>query len=109
MHSRQLLCIGGSQIPFGWSFLSIARVPMVWTEGDIWTTEVCGAVLQRTPQLRGPVSRRRAVQVDLPVNSRIEYKYVILEEQARPREVAVRCPMRAAPVEAGAPRSELPL
>ncbi|KAK9840736.1 hypothetical protein WJX81_001139 [Elliptochloris bilobata] len=58
VHSRQLLCIGGSQIPFGWSFLSIARVPMVWTDGDIWTSEV-----------------------DLPINSRIEYKYVILEEQ----------------------------
>ena len=40
VHSRQMLCIGGSQIPFGWSFLSIAKVPMVWTEGDIWTAEV---------------------------------------------------------------------
>lgn len=40
VHSRQMLCIGGSQIPFGWSFLSIAKVPMVWTEGDLWTTEV---------------------------------------------------------------------
>jgi len=43
VHSRQMLCIGGSQIPFGWSFLSIAKVPMTWTEGDLWTTEVrCG-------------------------------------------------------------------
>lgn len=40
VHSRQMLCIGGSQIPFGWSFLSIAKVPMVWTEGDLWTAEV---------------------------------------------------------------------
>lgn len=40
VHSRQMLCIGGSQIPFGWSFLSIAKVPMTWTEGDLWTTEV---------------------------------------------------------------------
>ena len=40
VHSRQILCIGGSQIPFGWSFLSIAKVPMVWTQGDIWTAEV---------------------------------------------------------------------
>jgi hypothetical protein len=40
VHSRQMLCIGGSQIPFGWSFLSIAKVPMMWTEGDLWTTEV---------------------------------------------------------------------
>lgn len=40
VHSRQILCIGGSQIPFGWSFLSIAKVPMVWNEGDIWTAEV---------------------------------------------------------------------
>ena len=40
VHSRQMLCIGGSQIPFGWSFLSIAKVPMTWTEGDIWQAEV---------------------------------------------------------------------
>lgn len=26
VHSRQMLCVGGSQIPFGWSFLSIAKV-----------------------------------------------------------------------------------
>ncbi|KAL3145480.1 hypothetical protein ABBQ32_003305 [Trebouxia sp. C0010 RCD-2024] len=58
VHSRQLLCIGGSQIPFGWSFLSIAKVPMVWNQGDIWTAEV-----------------------ELPANTKIEYKYVILEEQ----------------------------
>ena len=45
VHSRQMLCIGGSQIPFGWSFLSIAKVPMTWTEGDLWTTEVrCGTL-----------------------------------------------------------------
>lgn len=58
VHSRQMLCIGGSQIPMGWSFLSIARVPMTWNDGDIWT-----------------------VEVDLQVGQRIEYKYVILEEQ----------------------------
>ena len=40
VHSRQMLCIGGSQIPFGWSFLSIAKVPMAWNQGDIWTAEV---------------------------------------------------------------------
>lgn len=40
VHSRQMLCIGGSQIPFGWSFLSIAKVPMTWTEGDVWQAEV---------------------------------------------------------------------
>ena len=40
VHSRQMLCIGGSQFPFGWSFLSIAKVPMVWNDGDIWTAEV---------------------------------------------------------------------
>lgn len=57
-HSRQMLCIGGSNIPFGWSFLSIAKVPMSWTEGDIWVTEV-----------------------DVPAGTRLEYKYVILEEQ----------------------------
>jgi hypothetical protein len=40
VHSRQILCIGGSQIPFGWSFLSIAKVPMTWNRGDVWTCEV---------------------------------------------------------------------
>ena len=40
VHSRQMLCIGGSQIPMGWSFLSISRVPMTWNSGDIWTVEV---------------------------------------------------------------------
>jgi hypothetical protein len=40
VHSRQMLCIGGSQIPFGWSFLSIAKVPMTWNNGDTWTCEV---------------------------------------------------------------------
>lgn len=40
VHSRQMLCIGGSQIPLGWSFLSIAKVPMTWNNGDIWTAEV---------------------------------------------------------------------
>mmetsp|Transcript_14404 Transcript_14404/g.43553 ORF Transcript_14404/g.43553 Transcript_14404/m.43553 type:complete len:374 (+) Transcript_14404:85-1206(+) len=58
VHSRQMLCIGGNQIPFGWSFMSIAKVPMQWSEGDIWSAEF-----------------------DLPVNSKMEYKYVIMEEQ----------------------------
>ncbi len=40
VHSRQILCVGGSQIPLGWSFLSIAKVPMTWNSGDIWTCEV---------------------------------------------------------------------
>jgi hypothetical protein len=39
----------------------------------------------------------RAAQVDLPVNSRIEYKYVILEEQARLHGVALGCPRGAGP------------
>eukprot|EP00951_Prasinocladus_malaysianus_P005236 scaffold37202_cov47-Prasinocladus_malaysianus.AAC.2 len=55
---RQMLCIGGSNIPFGWSFLSIAKVPMSWSEGDNWTAEV-----------------------EVPLGTRLEYKYVILEEQ----------------------------
>lgn len=42
VHSRQMLCIGGSLIPFGWSFLSIAKVPMTWNSGDVWTCEVGG-------------------------------------------------------------------
>ena len=40
VHSRQMLCVGGSQIPFGWSFLSIAKVPMSWNPRDVWTVEV---------------------------------------------------------------------
>ena len=51
VHDRQMLCIGGSQIPFGWSFLSIAKVPMTWTEGDLWTTEVCSGVATALSQL----------------------------------------------------------
>eukprot|EP00955_Chlamydomonas_euryale_P048244 353919-Chlamydomonas_euryale.AAC.8 len=51
VHSRQILCIGGSQIPMGWSFLSIAKVPMTWNAGDIWTCEVRGRL--------GPGLRRR--------------------------------------------------
>lgn len=51
VHSRQMLCIGGSQIPFGWSFLSIAKVPMTWTEGDIWQAEViCDKRMPRCKQ-----------------------------------------------------------
>ena len=58
-----MLCIGGSQIPFGWSFVSISKVPMAWNPGDVWSAEL-----------------------ELPAGSRIEYKYVILEEQARLEE-----------------------
>jgi hypothetical protein len=58
VHSRQMLCVGGSNIPFGWSFLSIAKVPMSWAPDDIW-----------------------GVEVELPAGTRVEYKYVILEEQ----------------------------
>jgi hypothetical protein len=58
VHSRQMLCVGGSAIPFGWSFLSIAKVPMSWEPNDIWI-----------------------VEVELPAGSKVEYKYVILEEQ----------------------------
>lgn len=36
----QILCIGGDRIPFGWSFLSIAKIPMTWETGDVWTCEV---------------------------------------------------------------------
>ena len=53
-----MLCVGGSAIPFGWSFLSIAKVPMCWEPDDIWV-----------------------VEVELPAGSKVEYKYVILEEQ----------------------------
>ncbi|KAG1677437.1 hypothetical protein FOA52_001892 [Chlamydomonas sp. UWO 241] len=58
VHSRQILCIGGNQIPMGWSFLSIAKVPMTWNAGDVWSCEV-----------------------QLQAGLRIEHKYVILEEQ----------------------------
>ena len=56
--SRQMLCVGGSSAPLGWSFLSIARAPMAWAKGDVWTADVL-----------------------LPAGARVEYKYVILEEQ----------------------------
>lgn len=58
VHSRQILCIGGSHIPLGWSFLSIAKVPMTWNTGDIWTCEI-----------------------ELAAGQRIEHKYTILEQQ----------------------------
>ena len=48
VHSRQILCIGGSQIPLGWSFLSIAKVPMTWNSGDIWTCEVSGHTARKS-------------------------------------------------------------
>ena len=37
---RQMLCVGGDKLPFGWSFMSIAHVPMTWNPGDVWTVEV---------------------------------------------------------------------
>jgi hypothetical protein len=58
VHSRQMLCVGGSAIPLGWSFLSIAKVPMSWEPQDRWV-----------------------VEFELPAGSKLEYKYVILEEQ----------------------------
>lgn len=67
VHSRQMLCVGGSQIPFGWSFLSIAKVPASWNPGDMW-----------------------AVEVELPAGTKVEYKYVILEEQDWTQQVSVR-------------------
>lgn len=57
VHSRQMLCIGGSQIPFGWSFLSIAKVPMTWNQGDVWICEVSAASAAQligAHPLRGP-------------------------------------------------------
>lgn len=59
-----MLCVGGSAIPFGWSFLSIAKVPMSWQPTDVWV-----------------------VEVELPAGTRVEYKYVILEEQDWTRQV----------------------
>ena len=58
VHSRQMLCVGGSAIPLGWSFLSIAKVPMSWEPQDHWV-----------------------VEFELAAGSVLEYKYVILEEQ----------------------------
>ena len=72
VHSRQMLCVGGSQIPFGWSFLSIAKVPASWNPGDIW-----------------------AVEVELPAGTKVEYKYVILEEQDWTQQVGAGCGGRA--------------
>lgn len=112
-HSRQMLCIGGSQIPFGWSFLSIARVPMAWSPGDVWTAELdlplgvsCLFVVVVVEIFLGFFLRFRFFFPFLLVRSfvllsshlslfsflsppsnkppnqaRVEYKYVILEEQ----------------------------
>ena len=52
MPKRQMLCVGGDKLPFGWSFMSIAHVPMTWNPGDVWTVDVrirpppCSSVLQ---------------------------------------------------------------
>ncbi len=48
VHSRQVLCIGGSQLPFGWSFLSIAKFPLAWNPGDLWSTEVKALIIRLT-------------------------------------------------------------
>jgi len=58
VHSRQMLCVAGSKLPLGWSFISISKVPMTWNSGDVWTCEV-----------------------ELQAGQYVEYKYVILEEQ----------------------------
>ena len=84
VHSRQMLCIGGSQIPFGWSFLSIAKVPMSWHPDDVWVAEVSSSSQRLPSRLPGEQAcQSAAVQIELPPKSRIEYKYVILEEQVR--------------------------
>jgi len=57
-HSRQMLAIAGSSAPLGWSFLSIARNPLIWKEGDWWT-----------------------IELNFPEGARVEYKYVVLEDQ----------------------------
>jgi hypothetical protein len=44
--------------PLGWSFLSIARNPLVWNEGDWWT-----------------------IELEFPRGANVQYKYVILEDQ----------------------------
>jgi hypothetical protein len=102
VHSRQMLCIGGSQIPLGWSFLSIAKVPMTWNSGDVWTCEVgsmralggegclgLNSELEE-PERAGPHAGPplAIAQVELQAGQRIEYKYVILEEQVRGGEQA---------------------
>lgn len=92
VHSRQMLCVGGSQIPFGWSFLSIAKVPMTWNQGDVWTCEVSrdwegahpGEEREgwHSPTDYRPLPPVRvSLQLLLPAGQRVEYKYVILEEQ----------------------------
>ena len=39
-YHRQTIAVAGSMSPLGWSFLSIARNPLVWDEGDWWSIEV---------------------------------------------------------------------
>lgn len=64
-------------MPFGWSFLSIARVPMIWSPGDIWTAEVWLFVLA----IMLVLAYHHHLQVELRAGTKMEYKYVILEEQ----------------------------
>lgn len=86
VHSRQMLCVGGSQMPFGWSFLSIAKVPMTWNQGDIWTCEVrllSGTWAGSSLRSRLSLAHVSSMQLLLPAGQKVEYKYVILEEQVR--------------------------
>ena len=116
-HSRQMLAIAGSMAPLGWSFLSIARNPLRWKEGDYWNIEVrhmraCVRACVRASRRRAfdptqafPPSDAsssariacpphppilyvclrfffpRRTQLDFPVGARVEYKYVVLEDQ----------------------------
>ena len=70
---------------------------MVWNKGDVWTAEVRGTHAGVTVKPVSPTFSAACiayapfqglaspVQVELPVNTKIEYKYVILEEQVQPR------------------------
>lgn len=84
---RQMLCVGGDKLPFGWSFMSIAHVPMTWNPGDIWSVEVRAKLLLSLQAAgRGitgglTTTTSACTQVDLKAGERIQYKYVILEEQ----------------------------
>ena len=66
--------------------MSIAQVPMTWNPGDVWSVEVrpeCLLLRACSPsgKQQDVIRARVHVQVDLQPGERVQYKYVILEEQ----------------------------
>lgn len=106
VHSRQILCVGGNQLPFGWSFLSIARVsfnlrsnagsgvpglplPAAASPLRCACLRDGNAAVAQPPCPRLPQVPMRWTPGDVWVwegefapGTDVEYKYVVLEEQS---------------------------